>query len=696
MFKCQNQKHQFIALKEIHVDGLTTDQIRALENEVETIRNISHPNIVKYFGTQKIGDIFCIFLEFADKGSLRHYYQEHGPLDEFQASNCMAQVLHGLQFLHSKGIAHRDIKSANILLTGNGRFKLADFGASKQLEMQSLVSGLKGTPQWMAPEVIRGTQQSSGWTRADVWSVGCTAVEMMTASLPYAEYEHPMTAMYHIANGESPRFPLTKCHPRLQTRASQPLSSVVLLSRSLGEWGVDLSGYASLWHMVSDFVYTCCSTSPDDRPTVSTLLNHSFVSLSSLFPMNFLTFTALLRDEKSVVAVEAGTTVEAFYAQAQAWEDPQWQEWSDTRSWIVQSTQRTTHDSAQCTTAVAVESLESEHSIHEDLVEVPSIPPGAPPLTLPEELRQAAVDESLAPVPPPPALTAVQGREVRSVFHGNDDEEEDEDAIPPPPDTEDDYEDDFHHDEPIETTAPTAVVTRSLQLTVRKPKPEKILTTTSLKLPPLTSAKPPPPQREAGGKSPIREKKPHSTPVKVATNGQQRVVIVPFHGGEGSKRSPLAKRAVREEEAAGSSSATAYRQPPVAVVHRTRGHRRIRKKKETEITSKTLAHAVRKGPTRPQTLVPLAGAPGRAMDTLQPLLPTHLRRIESRTAPTNSIFVRESSENLLRSVVLPTGALVEETTKIALAPVQDVSTHKSRFVQSAPMISRTPLPPIAR
>jgi serine/threonine protein kinase len=67
---------------------------------------------------------------------------------------CLAQILSGLFYLHSTGIAHRDIKCANCLLLSCGSVKLADFGASKKYESESIVSGLKGTPHWMAPEVI--------------------------------------------------------------------------------------------------------------------------------------------------------------------------------------------------------------------------------------------------------------------------------------------------------------------------------------------------------------------------------------------------------------------------------------------------------------------------------------------------------------------------------------------------------------
>lgn len=135
---------QNIAVKEIPTEGLTKEQVAGLLGEVETIRNLTHPNIVRYLGTCQLSNRIHIFLEYADMGSLRQYYQRFGPLTESQASNCTRQILDGLAYLHSHNIAHRDVKGANVLLTHDGCMKLADFGASKRVETESLVSGLKG------------------------------------------------------------------------------------------------------------------------------------------------------------------------------------------------------------------------------------------------------------------------------------------------------------------------------------------------------------------------------------------------------------------------------------------------------------------------------------------------------------------------------------------------------------------------
>lgn len=233
---------EHVAVKEIQVDGLTKEQVLAIGAEVDTMKILRHQNIIKYIGTEQVASNFYIFMEYADGGSLRQLYQRHGALTESQASFGTWCILHGLRYLHSNGIAHRDIKGANVLLTKSGDMKLADFGASKRFETESIVSGLKGTPQWMAPEVIKGTQLTTGWMNADVWSVGCTVVEMLTGKIPYAEFENPMTAMYHIANGKKPSF-----------------------------------GNSAVSESAKDFVDVCCAVEPEQRLTVEQLLMHPFV-----------------------------------------------------------------------------------------------------------------------------------------------------------------------------------------------------------------------------------------------------------------------------------------------------------------------------------------------------------------------------------------------------------------------------------
>eukprot|EP01034_Spumella_vulgaris_P022489 gene22489-28617_t len=146
----------------------------------------------------------------------------------------------------------------------SGAIKLADFGASKRIESESIVSGLKGTPHWMAPEVIKGTQMSTGWIKADVWSLGCTVVELFTGRVPYAEYDNPMTAMYKIASGEI---------PQLKQRRTVPGGRVLSVEEMVA---VDAESSPS--EALLSFVRLCCAVDPEDRPSVEELLAHPFAA----------------------------------------------------------------------------------------------------------------------------------------------------------------------------------------------------------------------------------------------------------------------------------------------------------------------------------------------------------------------------------------------------------------------------------
>ncbi|KAI3986042.1 hypothetical protein MKX01_039124 [Papaver californicum] len=219
------------------------DHIRELEEEVKLLKNLSHPNIVRYLGTAREEDTLNILLEFVPGGSISSLLGKFGSFPEAVIIMYTKQLLLGLEYLHRNGIMHRDIKGANILVDNKGCIKLADFGASKQVVELATMSGtksMKGTPYWMAPEVILQTGHSF---LADIWSVGCTVIEMATGKPPWSQQYQEVAVLFHIGT--------TKSHPPIPEHLSAE---------------------------AKDFLLKCLQKEPNLRASASELLQHPFVT----------------------------------------------------------------------------------------------------------------------------------------------------------------------------------------------------------------------------------------------------------------------------------------------------------------------------------------------------------------------------------------------------------------------------------
>lgn len=179
----------------------TSKEVNALECEIQLLKTLRHERIVQYYGCLRDPEErkLSIFVEYMPGGSIKDQLKAYGALTENVTRKYTRQILQGVFYLHSNMIVHRDIKGANILRDSVGNVKLGDFGASKRIQTICMSgTGMKsvtGTPYWMSPEVISG----EGYGRkADVWSVGCTVVEMLTEKPPWAEFE-AMAAIFKIA-----------------------------------------------------------------------------------------------------------------------------------------------------------------------------------------------------------------------------------------------------------------------------------------------------------------------------------------------------------------------------------------------------------------------------------------------------------------------------------------------------------------
>uniref|UniRef100_A0A6N2MFS7 Protein kinase domain-containing protein n=1 Tax=Salix viminalis TaxID=40686 RepID=A0A6N2MFS7_SALVM len=185
------------AMKEVNIipeDPKSAECIKQLEQEIRVLRDLKHPNIVQYYGSEIVDDHFYIYLEYINPGSINRYVRDHcGHMTESIVRNFTRHILSGLAYLHSTKTVHRDIKGANLLVDASGVVKLTDFGTAKHLTGLSYELSLKGSPHWMAPEVIKAVMRKDCNPElalaVDIWSLGCAIIEMFTGKPPWGDLQ---------------------------------------------------------------------------------------------------------------------------------------------------------------------------------------------------------------------------------------------------------------------------------------------------------------------------------------------------------------------------------------------------------------------------------------------------------------------------------------------------------------------------
>ncbi|XP_052178654.1 mitogen-activated protein kinase kinase kinase 17-like [Diospyros lotus] len=183
-----------------------------LQREQRILSSLDSPRVVGYVGfditEENNRQMYNLFMEYVDGGTLADEIRRHGGrMEEPAVAFYTGQIVKGLEYIHSIGVAHCDIKARNILIGGGGA-KIADFGCAKRVSggVDDLAAaGIGGTPMFMAPEVAVGEEQGCA---ADIWAVGCSAIEMATGGSPWPVVGDPVSLLYRIGfSGESPEVP---------------------------------------------------------------------------------------------------------------------------------------------------------------------------------------------------------------------------------------------------------------------------------------------------------------------------------------------------------------------------------------------------------------------------------------------------------------------------------------------------------
>lgn len=240
-----------MAMKQLRITEANKGIVSELANEIDTMTTLQHENIIHYFYCEQPNDLqMNIFMELAMGGTLndRIKAEPEGMSLPILVSS-LRDILSGCAYIHSHNFVHCDLKPANVLLDSNGVGKLGDFGTAKQLAPGEKIMAMRGTPAYMAPEVMNAdeTEGIGFGMKADIWSLGCIVLEMATGRPPFFHIQGtggPMGLIRYISE-------LTEC-PDLSPLFQKPPA-------------------------VFEFVKACLDPDPDSRPTARELLNYSLM-----------------------------------------------------------------------------------------------------------------------------------------------------------------------------------------------------------------------------------------------------------------------------------------------------------------------------------------------------------------------------------------------------------------------------------
>src|SRR6266571_1331591 len=215
---------RYVALKILHEQYTSDDEfVERFKREARAVAQLSHPNIVAVIDRGEDEGRQYIVFEYIDGENLKEYVVRKGRLEVQDALEITLEVARGLAFAHEQGLVHRDVKPQNVLLNGDGRAKVTDFGIARSLDVDSvtLTGTVLGTSDYIAPEQASGQPVD---TQTDVYSLGVVLYELVAGDVPFRGDNFVAVAMKHV-NEPPPNL--------LEVRRDVPLRLAEAVDRAL-------------------------------------------------------------------------------------------------------------------------------------------------------------------------------------------------------------------------------------------------------------------------------------------------------------------------------------------------------------------------------------------------------------------------------------------------------------------------------